>query len=72
MIQLNPGIPLLTPEGKGLAILVSDYGTDFDLEWTVVLDKNGQIWNYKTSKVRGINNITWGRSSENLTDLKTK
>lgn len=64
LLQLNPPIPLNTPKGEGLAVLVIDYGPDFDLWWTVVISKGefaGQIWTYSNAEVRGVPNITLGR-----------
>ena len=53
-----------TPRGEGLAILVIDYGPDFDLWWTVNVTKGehaGEIWTYPNPEVRGVENITMGR-----------
>jgi hypothetical protein len=64
MLQLSPPIPLFTPKGEGLAVLVIDYGVDHDLWWTVILSKGehaGEIWTYANPDVRGIENITLGR-----------
>ena len=64
LLQLNPPIPLSTPKGEGLAVLVIDYGPDFDLWWTVIISKGefaGQIWTYANPEVRGVANITLGR-----------
>lgn len=67
MLQLNPPIPLKTPKGEGLAVLVIDYGPDHDLWWTVILSKGehaGEIWTYPNPKVRGVENVTLGRFPE--------
>ena len=64
LLQLNPPLPLSTPKGEGLAVLVIDYGPDFDLWWTVVIGKGefaGEIWTYPNAEVRGVANITLGR-----------
>ena len=64
LLQLNPPLPLNTPRGEGLAVLVIDYGPDFDLWWTVVIGKGefaGEIWTYPNAEVRGVPNITLGR-----------
>lgn len=60
--QLNPSIPLITPKGGGQAILVVDYGPEYDLMFTVILDDNGECWTFKNSEVRGFPNPTLGRS----------
>ncbi len=33
MLQLNPPIPVDTPKGPALAIVLLDYGPDYDLLW---------------------------------------
>ena len=53
-----------TPKGEGMAILVIDYGPDYDLMWTVIVSKGehaGQIWTYPNPQVRGVENVTLGR-----------
>jgi hypothetical protein len=61
IIQLDPPVPLWTPKGEGLAWLVSDYGPEFHLLWTVAIDETGEIWTFPNPKVRAIKNITMGR-----------
>lgn len=60
MLQLNPAIPVVTPDGKGLAHIIIDYGPEHDLIWTVFLD-NGECWSYQNSDIRADTNITMGR-----------
>jgi hypothetical protein len=65
MLQLNPPIPMRTPRGEGLAVMVIDYGPDFDLWWTVIVSKGehaGEIWTYPNPQVRGVENISLGRT----------
>ena len=62
MMQLNPPIPVLTPEGKGLAQVLIDYGWEHDLLWVVFLD-SGECWTYKNQFIRADANITFGRVS---------
>lgn len=61
LLQLNPQIPLLTPKGEGLAILVKDDGPESNLEWTVI-QQNGEIWTWQNPQVRGTKNITFNRT----------
>jgi hypothetical protein len=64
MMQLSPPIPMKTPRGEGMAVMVIDYGPDFDLWWTVIISKGehaGEIWTYANPEVRGVTNITLGR-----------
>jgi hypothetical protein len=64
LLQLNPPIPLYIPSRQqtGLAVCLVDYGPDYDLLWTVILDEGGEIWTLKNSQVRGVKNITMGRT----------
>jgi len=62
MLQLNPSVPLDTPKGRGEAIIVIDYSPEFDLMWTVIIDKTCEVWTFKNSDVRGVPNSTLGRN----------
>lgn len=64
MLQLNPPIPMQTPKGDGLAVMVIDYGPDYDLLWTIAISKGehaGEIWTYANPHVRAVENVTLGR-----------
>jgi hypothetical protein len=60
-MQLNPPIPLDTPKGPGIALLMIDYGQEFNLMWIVVIDATGEIWTFQNPQVRAQKNITMGR-----------
>ena len=60
--QLNPPIPLhVLGKGDGLAVAVIDYGPDYDLLWTVIINETGEIWTANNQKVRGVKNWSIGR-----------
>jgi hypothetical protein len=59
--QLNPPIPLDTPKGEGLALLVIDYGAEHNILWTVAINETGEIWTFMNSFVRATKNISMGR-----------
>ncbi len=62
--QLNPPIPLyVSGKGAGVAILVTDYGFDWDFQWTIILNDTGEIWTVRNSQVRGVENETMGRAA---------
>lgn len=61
IIQLNPSIPVMTPMGSSEAMILIDYGPEFDLMWVCFLDVNGQCWTFKNSEIRAIENRTLGR-----------
>ena len=62
ILQLNPSIPVITPQGDAQAMMVIDYGPENDLVWVCFLDSNGQCWSYRNPEIRGQKNITMGRS----------
>lgn len=67
IIQLNPSIPLTTPKGKGLAILVESKSEEHNLEWTCIINTTGEIWTFQNPQVRGQKNITLNRGT--ITDV---
>ncbi len=62
ILQLNPPIPMSTPKGAGLAWLVTDYGAEHHLLWTVAINETGEIWTFQNPEVRAEKNITMGRT----------
>jgi len=50
----------MTPKGSGEAIIFRDPGPDYDDQWVVLL-KTNEIWTFKNSEVRGVENVTEGR-----------
>ena len=63
MIQLNPPIPLVTPNGKAMAQVLIDYGPEYDLVW-VCFDENSQCWAWKNQDIKADSNLTFGRAKE--------
>lgn len=75
MLQLNPPIPLHTPKGEGIAWLITDYGMEHNLMWTVAIDATGEIWTFSNSEVRAQKNISLGRIVDNkqiIRELESK
>lgn len=62
MMQLNPPIPLVTPNGKALAQFLIDYGPEHDLLW-VCFEEDGQCWTWRNQEIRADRNITFGRNT---------
>jgi predicted nucleic acid-binding protein len=61
--RLIPPIEVDTPDGRGWAVFLRDYGWDFDDAWTVVLadgPKVKQAWTYRNSDIRFLDNATFG------------
>lgn len=61
ILQLAPSVPLETPAGKGMAILVHDEGQEHDLLWTVIVDETRELWTFRNRDVKAQENITFGR-----------
>ncbi|WP_426271727.1 hypothetical protein ACN9MB_10230 [Dyella kyungheensis] len=61
MLQLNPPLPMNTPKGEGFAHILTDYGPESDLYWTVMITETGEIWTFSNREVRASKNITLGR-----------
>lgn len=60
LLQLEPSIPLLTPKGRGRAVVLIDYGVEENLLWVVFLDDNGECWTFQNRDVRAEPNLTMG------------
>lgn len=62
MLQLNPPIPFYVPEMdmEGWAFLVSDYGPESYIYFTLLMD-NGEVWTFPNTRIRGCFNPSLGR-----------
>jgi hypothetical protein len=60
LLQLEPSIPLLTPRGRGRAVVLIDYGIEEHLLWVVFLDDTGECWTFPNKEVRAEPNLTMG------------
>jgi len=67
MLQLDPPIPVVTPNGKAVAHVLIDYGPEHDLIW-VCFQRNGEIWCFRNQDVRADENVTFGRPSAERKD----
>ena len=61
IIQLDPPIPVITPNGKALAIGWIDYGAEHHLLWICFIDETGECWTYQNPEIRAQNNPSMGR-----------
>jgi hypothetical protein len=62
MLRLDPPIPLATPKGNGMAHVLLDYSTEYDLIWIVFIDDTGECWNFRNPEIRLQKNLTFGRT----------
>ena len=60
--QLNPPLPLITPQGKAWAHLVIDYGQEHDLLWVCFQDESGECWTWSNRDIIIQSNATIGRN----------
>jgi hypothetical protein len=63
MIQLNPPIPVTTPNGNALAHVLIDYGPEYDLMW-VCFEDNKECWTWRNQDIKAQTNITFGRQKQ--------
>ena len=64
LTQLNPPLPVDTPQGKGYAFAVIDYGMEHHLLWVVTMDSNGEVWTVANPELRVRSNWTMGRRTK--------
>jgi hypothetical protein len=60
ILQLNPSIPLDTPQGSADAHLVIDYGEQHNLVWVCFVRETGECWSFRNRDVRLERNLTDG------------
>ena len=59
VLQLNPSILVDTPLGRGLALLVIDYGMHQNTCWVVALEKDGVMKHFDCNDVIFATNYTY-------------
>lgn len=64
MPQLDPMIPFDTPKGEGFAFWRDGISQEHDTLYTVIITATREVWDFRQSEVRGVKNITMGRTSE--------
>lgn len=62
MLQLNPPIPVKTPNGNAMAQVLIDYGPEHDLIW-VCFEEGGECWSWCNQDIRAQTNLTFGRKT---------
>lgn len=60
--EVEQQIEVETPRGRGRIWLVTEYGSEIEKVFTVLLH-NGEIWEYRNNDIRLTSNITMGRSN---------
>ena len=52
-----------TPKGRGRVFLVTEYGSEIEKVFTVIL-YNGKIWEFTNNDITATDNITMGRKND--------
>lgn len=61
-LELRQQLEVNTPKGRGRLFLVTEYGSEIEKIFTVIL-YNGEIWEFANDDIRVTNNITMGRKN---------
>lgn len=56
-------LDVITPKGKGVIWLVTEYGHETDTVYTII-QENGELWSWTHKDIRITQNITFGRKDE--------
>lgn len=59
ILQLNPPIWVQTPLGEGWALMIIDYGVDWNTCWVVGLHKGGKVKHFDANDIRICENHTY-------------
>jgi hypothetical protein len=62
ILQLNPPWPIETAKGAGYAMALIDYSQEHDTLFKVCITATGEFWDLPQSQVRGVRNISMGRT----------
>lgn len=63
VIEVQQQIEVETPRGRGRIWLVTEYGSEIEKVFTILLH-NGEIWEYKNNDITLTSNTTMGRSKK--------
>ena len=61
ILQLNPTLPVETPDGRGYAHFLIDQGDERHLQWICFIDADGACRTYENPEIRLQGNQTMGR-----------
>jgi hypothetical protein len=64
MLQFCTPIPVITPLGDGYAIYVTNAGTFENDIWTIVLEKGGNIFHFRSDQIKIHKNATFDITDE--------
>ena len=61
ILEVKQSIQVDTPKGRGRIWLVTEYGSEIEKVFTVILDATGEIWEFTNRDVVATSNVTMGR-----------
>lgn len=63
MVIFEPRQPIevITPKGLGRIWLVTDYGSEAEKLFTVVINDTGELWEFTNKDIKATANLTMGR-----------
>jgi len=61
--ELRQQLEVDTPKGRGRVFLVTEYGSEIEKVFTVIL-YDGKIWEFTNNQITATNNITMGRKND--------
>ena len=67
IFEPSQSIEVDTPKGRGRIWLVTEYGTEIEKVFTIIL-YDGYIWEFTNQQIKVTDNITMGRCVKN--DIK--
>ena len=63
ILELKQQVEVNTPKGRGRLFLVTEYGSEIEKVFTVIL-YNGQIWEFTNNEITATSNFTMGRKND--------
>jgi len=65
IFEPNQAIEVDTPKGRGRIWLVTEYGSEIEKIFTIIL-YDGYIWEFTNKQIKATDNITMGRNKIEL------
>jgi hypothetical protein len=58
-------LDVITPKGEGVIIFVTEFGTETDTIYTIIINTTGEMWQYTHKDIIVKPNITFKRYGNN-------
>lgn len=60
ILELQQGLEVDTPKGRGRVWLVTEYGIEIEKLFTIIM-YDGSIWEFTNKDIKATDNLTMGR-----------